>query len=339
MKISYYYLSYIFPLVICVAILISGCSGFNPEKIQALEEGVYVNPRLPAIKVEVDERSLETTYWTLALVSPSVKPESLKNYQGDLYDHYDDLKLFGFFWNSHIIGYINPIIQDNEMLLEIKRFTLKPSTLSHKIRRKHKDSNVIYSCIHSFNGIQTSVEVDGKPVIETWVSFASNSPNIKSILTYYKLYAEDSKNILNRELTRDLFEPESMGIKGYAKCRILSWDSSFSERWLFYSLFSGFTLNFFGLPIFSHSSSITIEAKFFDAKGGFIARYIGTGKTTKYVAMHWGYSGLVNPFNPQSLSACHRAANSEALANALKKIRRAIQRDSEMLRKRLTNDG
>lgn len=150
----------------------------------------------------------------------------------------------------------------------------------------------------------------------------------KQVQNFKDKRIQDAIIVFKREIENNICEPSGHKKYGYAVCRINNRVES-SGYWYLVSIPSVGIINFLGLPGDSWSVVMDVEIEILDSQRNRISRYSAIAEDTEYAAMYWGYSQSKNPNSNIS-----RVANTKALLNALKDIKRQIQRDTPKIRKR-----
>jgi hypothetical protein len=140
----------------------------------------------------------------------------------------------------------------------------------------------------------------------------------------------DEVNLFTQELERNLMDPYADKY-GYIEFRPYVVDARYGIGQLIFSALL-FTLpNLFGMPFMHIRFNLSLEVRIQDRDKKLLASYTGTGTSSVKVAYYSGYS-LRN-------SNALRKSYSDALIDALNKVRPRIQIDAESINQRLQQAG
>jgi hypothetical protein len=140
---------------------------------------------------------------------------------------------------------------------------------------------------------------------------------------------DDAFMLLNNE-SQNLFL-ESSDTIGYAVWHVVQGDMSRNLLWLAPSVLTLFTLNILGFPAVSYTTLAGIQLDFFSSDSTKVASFIGHGKSTKYIAVWWGYQMLGGTSSTYYDPVVYRASELAALSEALRQIRMQVMADTQSL--------
>ena len=166
-------------------------------------------------------------------------------------------------------------------------------------------------------------------------------PNISSIDDPSPLVPEErtleARYLIKKDFGRNVFmtnEPE------YGRLIVrIERKVSGNLGWLVASTFTLFAPALFGVPIYSQSTSVRVQAEIQNAQNQLVSQYAAEGEDTQYMALYWGRGLSIRPREGSQALAGAQMLHAEALAAALSQIRDSIERDAASLNRKLREAG
>ena len=169
-----------------------------------------------------------------------------------------------------------------------------------------------------------SVYSSGTSVVEVYDSRLSNTNFLgigNSTSTFYKdKRVQDAITIFERDVTDNITNPFGEK-KGSITCRIVAGEQSMKDNWAWATQFTAFSLNLFGIPLYSSVTNLDVEVEIYSKNNDLIGKYSATGYSKIWVALYWGYD---------TTSAARKSAYT-AFKMALNEIKLKIQDDNDKL--------
>jgi hypothetical protein len=195
---------------------------------------------------------------------------------------------------------------------------LKPTPKNTKLLPPLEPIVNIESLESAYSSGSSVVEVskyNTRPSNSTFLGIASSTSTI-----YKDKRIQDAITIFERDVTDNISNPFGEK-KGSITCRIVAGEQSMKDNWVWATAFSAFTLNLFGIPLYSSVTNIDVEVDIYSKNNNLIGKYSATGYSKVWVALYWGYD---------ETSASRKSAYS-AFKLALNEIKLKIQDDNERL--------
>lgn len=335
----------IYLIIIALTFSITSCVSYKVSNFQTADE---LNEKIPNLELKIIEQNLETFYGTkvIRICKGSEEPDFFSGV-GGLVDYncfYENAP------NGSSAALLN-VAGPNPRLKE----TSPKSSNYYRIDDFYVGKNLDFQTVLLSNSEtlalkelkDKSLKVDTNLIKEisskSCPSFAPNAEFQFYPSTYerfgYRNYTlptliGDVMNIYEHEFNKNILRDSE--VDGYIILKLMS-DKMYNNSASAGTAFKTFLLFFTGVPIMRQEREIQIQIDIFSNKHNLVKSYSEKGFAKKYCAMYWGYS-FFNAGVSNSKGQLARATNSAAFLDALLKIKKKINEDSNEISKLLISN-